>query len=236
VKIVKQLLVPALVGFMGVPAGAIIINPGFESSPLGNLQIQNNPDVTNELDEGWFSLGAVTPISSGGNPGNFIDLTQAAPDQTTPIVVNIFSAPAGVTTDPQLIEFDYILSDIGGTPDFSDNVLTVELFGTNSTAPFNTRFQGSGVGAFWTSLISTTFALSSSTTGFESLTTDSADISGFDFYGVRVIADNFVDGGAQVGQEAFGLDNFSIAPVPEPGALALAMSGMMCFMIRRRQG
>lgn len=223
------------------PSHAAIVDPGFEAQPIGSFQNNTDPDVSGQLNAGWFAIGSGSSVGgpAGGNPGQYADLTVANPDQDPRPLANIFSAPSGgFSSELQQIQFDYSLNGTNA-PVFDDNVLTVELFGTNQTAAFNTRIRATDVGAFWTGLIDATFDLTAATTGFVTLTTEAADISGFDYYGIRVLAANFADGGGQPGQEDFRLDNFEIIPIPdvtipEPASLALTSLGLAMLVSRRR--
>lgn len=219
-------------------ASAQIVDSGFGTTGPGIV----NPQVDDSEDAGWnWSSGRGEVPSSGGNPDSFFDLTQPNTANQTSLV-QIFSSAGAGTVQGELLQFDFFLEDLGGSPVFSDNELRVEVFGTDSDLGFATRLEVGSPGQSgtnYTSLLDETLTADvQSATGWTTFTTGAvASGTDYDSYGLRITGFNFADGGGQPGQEGAGIDNLNFVDIPELSSFALlaGLFGLGWMAMSRRR-
>ena len=171
-------------------------------------------------DEGWTGYNlAVSFTSTGGNPGGYLQVSDE-PFESYAIAPSKFSGNL-TQYNGGTISYDFIKIDgKGGQSAGHGGEVTIE--GTNgSLAVIDMHDEDPAVGT-WNSA-SLPFAFSSS----DRIETDWLAILA-DVKEIRMVADL-----TDAGNDVAGIDNFAIAPVPEPSPLALMLTGITAMWLIR---
>ncbi|NBD37515.1 MAG: hypothetical protein GVY10_02980 [Verrucomicrobia bacterium] len=237
----NKLLIPALLATTSLSFGQIVVDGDFEDN---SSTTDFNMEVSVNNDNGWNqTAGRGSMETTGGNPDGYFEMSNPTLGNEVG-VAQIFTG--GSSLENNFVEFDFYLENDpseAATPNFADNDLRIEVYGTDSTASFGTRFRathegtpepGTG-GADWTKLLDETFTTQvQSATAWTTLTTGTiSDSTSYDYYAIRFYADTFQSGFS--GSELAGIDNVSVVPEPGLAGALIGLVGLGMVFIRRRR-
>ena len=212
-----------------------LVDGDFQNDSLANDAAAN---VTPDVGLGWRQ--AFNQVVLASNPPNSdVWVDASAPAPALRYIGQVFDSSG--LSGTQLVRFQYDLSSLGGTPNYADNYINIQIWGTDQAAQPNNTSLVLNNGTVTTlanwntvALLDETFYDTSATAGYVTKNTSGVfDPSAYSYYGIIVTIANIADGGGQPGQEQLKFDNVELVPIPEPALLGLLGLGILA-LIRRK--